>query len=555
MKTRNIILLALTALLAVSCHSWDDPAEDAGMNSYGNKDLKESNVVQIGDLLTKYKSEITSGGMKQITDACQIKAIVTSSDEGSNIYKNLYIVDGTGGLYLKIDKSSLYAEAAVGQCILVDLKGLWIGGYGQQPHIGGTPYTNNSGKLAIGNINRNTWAEHYKLIPDIEGLSAKPITTNDISALDIDKDFGKVVTLVGVKMKNANGTEVFAAGSSGSVDQEIAGQMSSVVVRTSTYAKFAKMVMPTEKINITGVISRFTDTWQILIRTISDIQPYTGNEKYDYYVEPVQPTEPSGEGTLASPYNVAAAIQKCQEIGQTASTEKYYVKGYVMADAEASDQYGNITINIADNKAGGQTFTGFQLAGSDGSKLPSGFKANKGDEVVIYGAIYNYNGKTPETVGKGAAIIYTINGKKTDGSDPSTSGGGDQSSDEVAPAGDGSQTSPFNIAAAIAKCKEIGKTLSTEKYYVKGIVVKGGKVSGGYGNVTFDMGDAATSTNLFKAYQVAGTNGAKLADGYEVKVGDEVVIYGPIYNYNDKTPETGGKSAAQIVTINGNKAE
>ncbi len=547
MKTRNIFLLALTALLAVSCHSWDDPAENAGMNSYGNKDLKESNVVQISDLLTKYKSEITSGGMKQITDACQIKGIVTSSDEGGNIYKNLYVVDGTGGLYLKIDKSSLYAEVAVGQCILFDLKGFWIGGYGQQPHIGGTPYESN-GKLRIGNITRNTWAEHYKLIPDIEGLSAKPITTNDISALDIDKDFGKVVTLVGVKMKNANGTEVFAAGSSGSVDQEIAGQISSVVVRTSTFAKFAKMVMPTDKIDITGVISRYGDTWQILIRTISDIQPYTGNETYDYYVEPIQPTEPSGEGTLASPYNVAAAIQKCQEIGQTASTEKYYVKGYVMADAEASDQYGNITINIADDKAGGQTFTGFQLAGSDGSKLPSGFKANKGDEVVIYGAIYNYNGKTPETVGKGAAYIVTINGKRTD----DTSGGGGE---EISPAGDGSQTSPFNIAAAIAKCKEIGTTLSTDKFYIKGIVIKGGTVSGGYGNVTFDMGDAANSTNLFKAFQVSGTNGTKLADGYEVKVGDEVLIYGPIYNYNGKTPETGGKSAAQIVTINGNKAE
>ena len=547
MKTRNIILLALTALLAVSCHSWDDPAEDAGMNSYGNKDLKESNVVQISDLLTKYKSEITSGGMKQITDACQIKGIVTSSDEGGNIYKNLYVVDGTGGLYLKIDKSSLYAEVAVGQCILFDLKGFWIGGYGQQPHIGGTPYESN-GKLRIGNITRNTWAEHYKLIPDIEGLSAKPITTNDISALDIDKDFGKVVTLVGVKMKNANGTEVFAAGSSGSVDQEIAGQISSVVVRTSTFAKFAKMVMPTDKIDITGVISRYGDTWQILIRTISDIQPYTGNETYDYYVEPIQPTEPSGEGTLASPYNVAAAIQKCQEIGQTASTEKYYVKGYVMADAEASDQYGNITINIADDKAGGQTFTGFQLAGSDGSKLTSGFKANKGDEVDIYGAIYNYNGKTPETVGKGAAYIVTINGKRTD----DTSGGGGE---EISPAGDGSQTSPFNIAAAIAKCKEIGTTLSTDKFYIKGIVIKGGTVSGGYGNVTFDMGDAANSTNLFKAFQVSGTNGTKLADGYEVKVGDEVLIYGPIYNYNGKTPETGGKSAAQIVTINGNKAE
>ena len=58
MKTRNIILLALTALLAVSCHSWDDPAENAGMNSYGNKDLKESNVViQERDYLWRYETD------------------------------------------------------------------------------------------------------------------------------------------------------------------------------------------------------------------------------------------------------------------------------------------------------------------------------------------------------------------------------------------------------------------------------------------------------------------------------------------------------------------
>ncbi len=84
-------------------------------------------------------------------------------------------------------------------------------------------------------------------------------------------------------------------------------------------------------------------------------------------------------------------------------------------------------------------------------------------------------------------------------------------------------------------------------------MVKGGKVSGGYGNVSFDMGDTKDATDLFKAYQVAGTDGEKLADGYEVKEGDEVVIYGPVVNFKSNTPETTGKSAAQIVTINGKK--
>ena len=414
MKTRNIILLALTALLAVSCHSWDDPAEDAGMNSYGNKDLKESNVVQISDLLTKYKNEVTSENIKQITDACQIKGIVTSNDEGGNIYKNLYVVDGTGGLCLKIDKTSLYAEAADGQCVLVNLKGLWIGSYGLQPQIGGTPYTNNSGKLVIGNINRNTWAEHYKLIPDIEGLSAKPITTNDMSALDMDKDFGKVVTLVGIKMKKADGTTVFAPSASGSDNQKVAGQASPVFIRTSTFAKFAKMVMPTGQFNITGVITRYNNDWQILPRAIRDIQEYTGSETLDYKVDFTQP-DPEGEGTAAKPFNVIAAANKCEEIGTTISKEKYYVKGYVMEDVTVSS-YGNASFEIADTKMGGERFTAFQVAGSDGKKMTEGYKINKGDEVVIYGAMYNYSGYKPETDGKGAAYIVTINGKKTDGS-------------------------------------------------------------------------------------------------------------------------------------------
>jgi hypothetical protein len=119
--------------------------------------------------------------------------------------------------------------------------------------------------------------------------------------------------------------------------------------------------------------------------------------------------------------------------------------------------------------------------------------------------------------------------------------------------GDGSENNPFNIAAAIAKCKEVGETASTEKYYIKGIVVTGGTASGGYGNVTFKMGDSKDATELFTAYQVAGSDGEKLADGYEVKAGSTVIVYGPIVNYKGNTPETSGKSAAQIVTIDGKK--
>ena len=246
-----------------------------------------------------------------------------------------------------------------------------------------------------------------------------------------------------------------------------------------------------------------------------------------------------GTGTQADPFNIAAAISKCKEVGETASTEKYYIKGIVVKGGTVSGGYGNVSFDMGDSKDATDLFKAYQVAGSDGEKLADGYEVKAGDEVVIYGPVVNYKGNTPETPGKSAAQIVTINGKKTNEGSSS--------------ANDGSQGKPFNIAEAIAKCKEVGETASTEKYYIKGIVVKGGKVSGGYGNVSFDMGDTKDATDLFKAYQVAGTDGEKLADGYEVKAGDEVVIYGPVVNYKGNTPETPGKSAAQIVTINGKK--
>ena len=49
---------------------------------------------------------------------------------------------------------------------------------------------------------------------------------------------------------------------------------------------------------------------------------------------------------------------------------------------------------------------------------------------------------------------------------------------EFPTSGEGTKENPFNVAAANAKCKEIGTEPSVEKYYVKGIVVSAGEKSG-----------------------------------------------------------------------------
>jgi hypothetical protein len=43
------------------------------------------------------------------------------------------------------------------------------------------------------------------------------------------------------------------------------------VVRTSTYADFANKTLPQGEVDITGIFTRYNDTWQVLIREESDI--------------------------------------------------------------------------------------------------------------------------------------------------------------------------------------------------------------------------------------------------------------------------------------------
>ena len=250
--------------------------------------------------------------------------------------------------------------------------------------------------------------------------------------------------------------------------------------------------------------------------------------------------EPAGSGTAADPFNVAAAIEKCKEVGNTESTEKFYIKGKVAETTPSDDSYGNATFDLVDYE-GGDAFKCFQVAGTDGKKLPNGFVFNKGDEVVVYGAIYNYNGKTPETVGKGAAYVVSVNGQSTEGGNTPPAGEAK---------GTGTEADPFNVAGAIAKCQAIGQTAPSEKYYVTGIAQSEATADATYGNVTFDIADSEGGAK-FKCYQVAGSNGEKLPAGFSIKKGDVVVVYGPIYNYSGNTPETAGKSAAYIVTVNG----
>ena len=92
----------------------------------------------------------------------------------------------------------------------------------------------------------------------------------------MSENAGRLMTIKGVTLKNANGKTVWAAeadaqGTQTEVNQGITG-LSNVYVRTSTYADFANSVIPSGKLNITGIFTRYGSDWQIYLRTAEDVQ-------------------------------------------------------------------------------------------------------------------------------------------------------------------------------------------------------------------------------------------------------------------------------------------
>lgn len=276
-KTTYLLIFALACTLFSSCMNgdWDEP-DFNGAAPYGNNSLTEQNVISIAALINKYHYlfSASTDQNKQIDEDIMIKGRITGNDVGGNIYKQVTLQDNTAAIIIAINEGGLNGYLAEGSEILVDLKGLYIGGYRKQPEIG-APYNGTS----IGRMQKDIWAKHFKILGSPDASLIQPVDFSKIKN-DMDANCAKLVTLKDVTFKEADGKATFTTGTAqgNAVNQELDGYGSKVVVRTSTYADFAAMTLPYDseakkklKCDITGIATRYNSTWQILIRKTSDI--------------------------------------------------------------------------------------------------------------------------------------------------------------------------------------------------------------------------------------------------------------------------------------------
>ena len=126
----------------------------------------------------------------------------------------------------------------------------------------------------------------------------------------------------------------------------------------------------------------------------------------------------------------------------------------------------------------------------------------------------------------------------------------------VTPSGNGTASSPYNVAAALEKAKSLqaynsGDELTSSnsaEVYTAGKVVSV-EIDPSFGNATYYISADGTSTVQLEVYRGKFLEGVSFTTKDQLKAGDDVVVFGTIVNFKGDTPEytTGSK----LVSVNG----
>ena len=103
---------------------------------------------------------------------------------------------------------------------------------------------------------------------------------------------------------------------------------------------------------------------------------------------------------------------------------------------------------------------------------------------------------------------------------------------------DGTVDDPYTVADAITATGAMneGQT-SSESYYTKGIVSEIVEVSPDYGNATYFISDDGTTASQFKVFRGKYIGNINFTSADQLKVGDEVIVYGKLKYYKGNPSE------------------
>ncbi len=269
------IALAFAIITFASCERYSTP--EPNFPEYSLSDFGGERIT-IAELKNRHTISYPAVIPSQIKDNIILQGVIVGDDNSGNIYKSLYIQDETGAINLAINQVNLYNIMPVGQIVYIKLKGLYIGDYGGTHQIGFIQPDNRMGRWdwAWEMYRDHTTGEYPHKhfypsgIPSADNLpEAKVITSaNEIS----DDDICTLVTLENVYFNPEDAGSLTWSEKEETVNRTLYfNDSTEIIVRTSGYSNFYADLLPMGRGNLTCIMSKFADDYQIYVRGREDI--------------------------------------------------------------------------------------------------------------------------------------------------------------------------------------------------------------------------------------------------------------------------------------------
>lgn len=381
---------------------------------------------------------IDTVGLTATGEHIVVKGRVVSNDADGNIYKSLVIQDGTAALAMSINANSLYNTYRVGQEVVIDVTGMYIGKYSSLQQLGFPDYSVSYGWQATF-MPLEFFKQHVQLngLPEPEKVDTLNITIPQLgnSASVLQQMQSRLVRINNVHFEEGGRTSFCSAHKVNTNRNLLDQDGNTLVVRTSGYARFWSEMLPAGEFDIVGILSYngsgSSANWQLLLRSMDDILNI-GN-----------PTLPVG--TETNPYTVeqAVALEAAQQpaMGWVAGYIVGAVSGGVENVGSASDIQWEAPFDMNNTLIIGATPSTRSLDEALLIRLPQGSPLrnygnlrdnpdNLGQRIMVYGTLAPDMGTFAVTGNKGTLSEFTIDGVDTSG--------------ESIPNGDGTQAKPYS---------------------------------------------------------------------------------------------------------------
>lgn len=285
----------------------------------------------IADLKTTFDGQIVQCPMKDEDTQTPyiIHGRVISSDATGNIYKALVIQDETAAISLSINQGSTYNEYRLGQEVVLNVTGLYVGEYNGLQQIGWLGDYNGEPQVTF-----MAWSEflsHSELngFPNNnvqyvnqneEWPSANPycVVTSFSQLPASGEEFRNMCSQL-VRFNNVHfeegGKETYAPYQESVNRTLVDASGATLTVRTSGYSNFYNQLIPEGTGTVDGILSYYGDGWQLLLRSPEDVHI---NEK----------------GQKDDPYTVAEAQEICAGGQNLTGWTTAYIVGSVAAGVE-----------------------------------------------------------------------------------------------------------------------------------------------------------------------------------------------------------------------------